>query len=60
MTPTEARKIYNTGEEAVVQALCDLGSTIESQRKKVSALEIKIAKLSKNSRSTAKSEYYIL
>lgn len=54
MTPTEARKIYNTGEEAVVRALCDLGSTIESQRKKVSALEIKIAKLSKNSSNSGK------
>lgn len=54
MTPTEARKIYNAGEEAVVQVLCDLSNTIELLQKKIRDLEIKVAKLSRNSLNSSK------
>ena len=54
MTSAEARKIYNAGEEAVVQALRDLSDTIESLQKEINDLEIKIARLSKTPLNSSK------
>ncbi len=54
MTPDEARKIYNAGQEVVVKVLCDLSNTLESHQKKIESLEVKIAKLLKNSSTSGK------
>jgi transposase len=54
MTSDEALVIYNAGPQVVVKTLCDLSSTIESQQVKINTLEIKIAKLSKNSSNSSK------
>ena len=54
MTPDEARKIYNAGQEVVVKILCDLSNTLESHQKKIESLEVKIAKLLKNSSTSGK------
>ena len=49
MTHDEALALYNAGSKVVVKILCDLSNTIESQQEQIKALELKIAKLSKNS-----------
>jgi hypothetical protein len=49
MTPSEALIIYNAGQEVVVKTLCDFSNTINSSQAEIRSLEIKIAKLSKNS-----------
>ena len=54
MKPDEALAIYNAGPDAVVKALCDFSSAIESQQRMMKALEIRIAKLSKNSSNSSK------
>lgn len=54
MTSDEALIIYHAGPQVVVKTLCDLSSTIESQQVKIKTLEIKIAKLSKNSSNSSK------
>lgn len=54
MKPIDALEIYNAGPDAVVKTLRDLSSTIESQQRIIKALEIKIAKLSKNSSNSGK------
>lgn len=54
MTPTEAGKIYDRGNEVVIVTLCNLSTTIEKQKKQINALELKIAKLSKNSSNSGK------
>ena len=54
MTSDEALVIYHAGQQIVVKTLCDLSSTIESQQVKIKTLEIKIAKLSKNSSNSSK------
>lgn len=54
MTRDEALVLYNSGASAAVQALCDLSDTVEAQRKQIKSLELKIAKLSKNSANSSK------
>jgi len=54
MTPDEAFEIYNRGSEAVINTLCGFSNKIESLNVEISALEIKIAKLSKNSSNSSK------
>jgi len=54
MTKDEALTLYNAGPKVAVKSLCDLSLTIESQQKQIKALEIKIAKLSKNSSNSSK------
>ena len=54
MTKDESLALYNAGPKVVVKILCDLSLTIESQQKQIKALEIKIAKLSKNSSNSSK------
>ncbi len=54
MTPNEARKIFNSGEKIVVQTLCDFSAIIENQQQKLYDLEVKIAKLQKNSSTSGK------
>jgi transposase len=54
MTDDESLALYNAGPKVVVKILCDLSSTIESQQKQIKSLEIKIAKLSKNSSNSSK------
>lgn len=54
MTRDEALALYNTGSAAVVEALCDLSNTVEAQQKQIKSLELKIAKLSKNSSNSGK------
>lgn len=54
MTPEQALNIYNSGPQAVVQTLCGLSNTIDSLREEMKALEIKIAKLSKNPSNSSK------
>lgn len=54
MTRDEAMALYNTGSAAVVEALCDLSDTVEAQQKQIKSLELKIAKLSKNSSNSGK------
>jgi transposase len=54
MTPDQALAIYHAGPTAVVQALCDLSNTLEAQQKQINDLQIKIAKLSKNSSNSSK------
>jgi transposase len=54
MTKDESLALYNAGPKVVVKILCDLSRTIESQQMQIKALEIKIAKLSKNSSNSSK------
>jgi transposase len=54
MTHDEALAVYHAGPKVVVKILCDLRNTIESQQVKIRTLEIKIAKLSKNSSNSSK------
>jgi len=54
MTSDEALVIYNAGSQIVVKTLCGLSSAIESQQVEIKTLEIKIAKLSKNSSNSSK------
>jgi hypothetical protein len=54
MTNNEALALYNAGQKVVVKILCDQSLTIESQQKQIKDLEIKIAKLSKNSSNSSK------
>jgi transposase len=54
MTSDEALVIYHAGSQVVVKTLCDFSSTIESHQVKIKTLEIKIAKLSKNSSNSSK------
>ena len=54
MTHDEALALYNAGPNFVVKMLCDLSNTIESQQKQIKALEVKVAKLSKNSSNSSK------
>jgi len=54
MNNDEALALYNAGPKVAVKSLCDLSRTIESQRNQIETLEIKIAKLSKNSSNSSK------
>jgi transposase len=54
MTRDEALLLYHTEPETVIKILCDLSKTIEAQQEKIKILEIKIAKLSKNSSNSSK------
>ncbi len=54
MTPNKALKIYNSGQESVVETLCNLSQTVESQQKEIKILESKVIKLSKNSSTSSK------
>ena len=54
MNPNEACKIFSAGEKIVVQTLCDFSATIENLQKKLYELEVKIAKLQKNSSTSGK------
>ena len=54
MTRDEALALYNSGAAPAVEALCDLSDTAEAQRKQIQSLELKIAKLSKNSSNSSK------
>ncbi|WDN88816.1 hypothetical protein BuS5_02339 [Desulfosarcina sp. BuS5] len=49
MTHDEALALYNAGLKVTVKILCDLSNTIEFQEEQIKALEVKVAKLSKNS-----------
>jgi len=54
MKHDEALALYNAGSEVVAKILCDLNNTIESQQEQIKALELKVAKLSKNSSNSSK------
>ena len=54
MTYDEALALYNAGPKVVTKILCDLTNTIESLQEQIKALEIKVAKLSKNSSNSSK------
>ena len=54
MTYDEALALYNGGAKVVAKILCDLSNTIESQQEQIKALEVKVAKLSKNSSNSGK------
>jgi len=54
MTYDEALATYNAGSKVVVKTLCELSDTIESQQEKIKVLEIKVARLSKNSSNSSK------
>lgn len=54
MTPDQALAIYHAGSNAVVQALCDLSNTLDARQKQINDLQIKLAKLSKNSSNSSK------
>lgn len=54
MTVEEALAIYNAGQHVVVTTLRDLTSAIESQQGEIKTLQLKIAKLSKNSSTSSK------
>jgi len=54
MTHDEALALYNAGPKVVVKILCDLSNTIESQQEQIKALEVNVAKLSKNSSNSSK------
>ena len=54
MTHDEALAVYHAGPEVVVKTLCDLSDTLESQQQKIRTLEVKVAKLSKNSSNSSK------
>ena len=54
MTHDEASLLYNAGAETMIKILCELSETVEAQQEKIKILEIKIAKLSKNSLNSSK------
>ena len=54
MTHNEALALYNAGPKVVAKILRDLSNTIESQQEQIRALEVKVAKLSKNSSNSSK------
>jgi len=54
MTHDEALALYNAGLKVTVKILCDLSNTIEFQEEQIKALEVKVAKLSKNSSNSSK------
>ena len=54
MTHDEALTLYNAGAKVVAKILCDLSNTIESQQEQIKALELRVAKLSKNSSNSSK------
>jgi len=54
MTHDEALALYNAGPKVIAKILCDLSNTIESQQEQIKALEVKVAKLSKNSSNSSK------
>jgi len=54
MTPDEALALYNAGPKVVTKILCDLSNTIESLQEQIKVLELKVAKLSKNSSNSSK------
>ena len=54
MTHDEALAACHAGPKVVAKILCDLSDTIESQQVKIRTLEIKIAKLTKNSSNSSK------
>jgi len=54
MSPDEALIVYHCGSEAVVNTLCDFSNKIETQQMEIHALEVKIAKLSKDSSNSSK------
>ena len=54
MTRDEALVLYNAGSAAVVETLCNLSQTIDAQQKRIKDLQIKIAKLSKDSTTSSK------
>ncbi len=58
MRHDEALVLYNAGPEVVANILCDLSNTIESQQEKIKELEVKIAKLSKNSSNSSKTSFF--
>jgi len=54
MRHDEALVLYNAGPKVVANILCDLSNTIESQQEQIKVLELKVAKLSKNSSNSGK------
>ena len=54
MTRDEALAMYNAGSAVVVKALCYLCDTVNAQQQQIKDLQIKIAKLSKNSSNSSK------
>jgi len=54
MKHDEALALYNAGPKVVTKILCDLSNTIESLQEQIKVLEIKVAKLSKNSSNSSK------
>jgi len=46
--------LYKAGPKVVAKILCDLSNTIEFQQEQIKALEVKVAKLSKNSFNSSK------
>ena len=54
MTHDEALALYTAGRKVVAKLLCDLSNTIESQQEQIKALEVKVAKLLKNSSNSSK------
>lgn len=54
MTHDEALALYTAGPKVIAKLLCDLSNTIESQQEQIKALEVKVAKLSKNSSNSSK------
>jgi len=54
VTSDEALALYNAGSKVVTKILCDLSSTVQSQQEQIMTLELKVAKLSKNSSNSSK------
>ena len=54
MRHDEALALYNAVPKVVTKILCDLSNTIESLQEQIKVLEIKVAKLSKNSSNSSK------
>ena len=54
MRHDEALALYNAGPKVVIKVLCDLSNTIESLQEQIKILELKVAKLSKNSSNSSK------
>ena len=54
MKRDEALALYNAGSKVVIKTFCDLSKTIESQQRQIKVLEVKVARLSKNSSNSSK------
>ena len=54
MTHDEALALYNAGPKVVAKTLCDLSNAIDSKQEQITALEIAVAKFSKNSSTSSK------